>query len=112
MIVLAVTGAAVALLRWGASGALGFSAGAVAGWLNFRWMKGVADALGAPAGRSRGRTAVAILFGARYLLLGAGAYVIVRFTSLSLTAALVGLFVPVAAVILEILYELVYASAS
>jgi hypothetical protein len=34
----------------------------------------------------------------------------VTFTSLSLPAALTGLFVPVAAVILEIVFELIYAS--
>jgi hypothetical protein len=49
--------------------------------------------------------------GLRYLLLAAGAYVIVNFTSLSLPAALAGLFVPVAAVILEIVFELIYASS-
>jgi hypothetical protein len=50
--------------------------------------------------------------GLRYLLLAAGAYAIVNFTSLSLPAALMGLFVPVAAVILEIVFELIYASSS
>ena len=44
----------------------------------------------------------------RYLLLGLGAYAIVRFSEISLTAALVGLFVSTAAVILEILIELIY----
>jgi hypothetical protein len=38
-----------------------------------------------------------------------GAYVIVKYSTLSLAAALCGLFVPVAAIILEILFELVYA---
>jgi len=44
------------------------------------------------------------------VLLGAGAYAIVNFTSLSLPAALIGLFVPVAAVIMEIVFELVAKS--
>ena len=63
------------------------------------------DALGA-ALSARPSPKFAILIGLRYVLLGAGAYVIVNFTSLSLAAALVGLFVPVAAVIGEIVFEL------
>ena len=50
--------------------------------------------------------------GARFvpiLLLGLAAYAILRFSEISLTACLVGLFVPTAAVILEILIELIYA---
>ena len=67
------------------------------------------DALGAKL-TARPSPKFAILIGLRYLLLGAGAYVIVNFTSLSLPAALIGLFVPVAAVILEIIYELIYGA--
>jgi hypothetical protein len=67
------------------------------------------EALGA-ALTARRSPKFAILIGLRYLLLAAGAYVIVNFTSLSLPAALVGLFVPVAAVILEITFELIYAA--
>ena len=59
-----------------------------------------------PAASTRARGRVP---GLRYLLLAAGGYVILNFTALSLAAAFFGLFVPVAAVILEILFELVYA---
>jgi hypothetical protein len=52
---------------------------------------------------------LAVWLGARYLLLGAGAYALVRFSTISLPAALAGLFVSVAAVIVEILFQLVYA---
>jgi hypothetical protein len=90
--------------RWG----LAFLLGAAASWLNFRWLKRVVDALGGAA-RARPSPQFAVLIGLRYLLLAAGAYVIVSFTTLSLPAALTGLFVPVAAVILEIVFELVYA---
>ena len=55
------------------------------------------------------RKRVAILAGLRYLILGGAAYVIVRFTPISLPAALAGLFVAAGAVIVEILFELVYA---
>jgi hypothetical protein len=52
---------------------------------------------------------VAVVFGLRYLILAAGAYAIVKYSELSLAAALAGLFVAVAAVLVEILFELVYA---
>jgi hypothetical protein len=55
------------------------------------------------------RKRVAVLAGLRYALLGGGAYVILRFSSVSVTATLAGLFVAVAAVIVEICFELVYA---
>ena len=45
----------------------------------------------------------------RYILLGGGAYVILKYSAISLPAALAGLFVSVAAVIAEILFELAYA---
>jgi hypothetical protein len=52
---------------------------------------------------------VAVILGLRYLLLGLGAYAILKFSEISLMAALVGLFVSTGAVILEILIELIYA---
>src|SRR5215469_18756429 len=68
----------------------GFALGAVASWLNFRWLKQVVDALG---GRRPTRTRVAVLAGLRYLLLGGGAYVIIHYSRISLHAFLTGLFV-------------------
>ena len=84
--VIAVTGTAVALI-------------------GYYWLKHVVAALGGP--RPRNRTA--ILAGLRYLLVGIGAYVIFRFRVVSLPAALAGLFTAVAAVVVEILYELAHA---
>ena len=91
--------------RW----ALGFMLGAAAGYLNFRWLKKLVDSLGEAAAGKPPRARVAVFLGLRYLLLGAGGYVILNFSALSLAAAALGLFVPVAAVILEILFELIYA---
>lgn len=107
---IALTGGGVLIcLAWhGWKWAGAYLLGAGASYLNFRWLKRVVDALGA-ALSARPSPKFAILIGLRYALLGAGAYVIVNFTSLSLPAALIGLLVPVAAVILEIIYELVYA---
>ncbi|HTM47825.1 MAG TPA: ATP synthase subunit I [Bryobacteraceae bacterium] len=88
---------------------LGFLLGALISYLNFRWLKRTVDALGALEGAKTPSARVAVLLGLRYLLLGLGAYAIVKFSEISLTAALVGLFMPALAVILEILIELFYA---
>jgi hypothetical protein len=87
---------------WGA----GFALGAAASWLNFYWLKQIVDALGSSRPT---RKRVAVLAGLRYALLGGGSYVILRYSSVSLTAAMIGLFVSAAAVIVEICFELVYA---
>jgi len=91
--------------RW----SLGFIVGAAAGYLNFRWLKKLVDSLGEAAHGKPPRARVAVFLGLRYLLLAAGGYVILNFSALSLAAALIGLFVPAAAVVLEILFELIYA---
>ena len=87
---------------WGA----GFAVGAAASWLNFRWLKQIVDAL---SGKRPTRKRVAVLAGLRYILLGGGAYVILHYSRISLHAALAGLFVAAGAVIIEILFQLVYA---
>ena len=108
---LALTGAGAAiyfaLAGW--RGGCGFLLGAIVSYLNFRWLKRTVNALGETVGGKPPRAWVAVVLGLRYLLLGLGAYAIVRFSEISLTAALVGLFVSTAAVILEILIELIYA---
>jgi hypothetical protein len=106
--IMLVLGAAGALGAWcwrGWPAGLGFALGAGASWLNYRWLKQIAEAVGG-GGKLRGRTAV--LAGLRYLLMAAGAYVILCFSAVSLTAALAGLFVAVGAAIAEILFELMY----
>jgi hypothetical protein len=87
---------------WGA----GFALGAAASWINFQVLKRVVEALGE---NRPTRARVAVLAGLRYALLGGGGYAILHYSSVSLTATLLGLFVAVAAVIVEICFELVYA---
>jgi ATP synthase I chain len=100
-------GGAIAATAWrGWACGAGFAVGAVASWINFRWLKQIVDALGS---KRPTRKRVAVLAGLRYLLLGGGAYVILHYSRISLPAALVGLFVAAGAVIVEILFELVYA---
>jgi hypothetical protein len=109
MAVLGGTGVMAALIYGGWRWAAGFLLGAGASWLNFRWLKQLVNSLGRAAAGKPPKTRVAVFLGLRYLLLAAGGYVILNFTTLSLAAGLIGLFVPAAAVILEILYEIVYA---
>ena len=100
-------GGAIAAAAWGGwTWAAGFAIGTAASWLNFRWMKQIVDALGSSRPT---RKRVAVLAGLRYALLGGGAYVILHYSAVSVTATLAGLFVSVAAVIVEICLELVYA---
>ena len=107
MIGLGIAGAVVSLLLKGWPWALGFLAGVAAAMLNFRWLHRLVAGI-SPGGRRPGRGLLFFL-AARYLLLGAAGYVIVNFFGLNLAAALAGLFVAVAAVILEISYELIHA---
>ncbi len=101
------TAAALPLYSWRHS--LGFLAGALASLANFHWLHQLAAALG--GGQRRLRRRVLVFLVLRYVLVGAVGYVIVKIFGLNLAAALAGLFVAVAAVILEIIYELVYARA-
>lgn len=98
----------------------GFAVGAVLSILNFHWMKGAVDRLAAyfqptaalataqptVAARRPGRAAPAVKFMLRYALIVAVGYVIFRTSILSLTAFLAGLFVFVAGVLAEMIYEL------
>jgi ATP synthase I chain len=105
--VLAGLGVLVCFVWKGWPMAAGFALGAILAWINFLWLKRIADSMGAsePKASARG----AFLFGSRYLILGAVAYVILRFTNISTPAALTGLFVSLGAVLAEIVFEIVYA---
>src|ERR1035437_9121525 len=99
-------GGTVALVAWrGWTWGAGWVIGTAVSALNFRWLKQLTEAIGGEAAQPR----KAVFLGMRYLLLGGGAYVILKYSAISLPAALAGLFVSVAAVIVEILLELAYA---
>lgn len=100
----AAAGAIAALFWRGWQGAAAFSLGAVAAYYNFRWLHEAVEAL-APEPR-RVRRRIFVFLGLRYAGLAAGGYVIVKIFGMNAIAALLGLFVPVAAVIIEIVYEL------
>ena len=99
-------GGAIGLLVWrGWQWSAGWLLGCAASTLNYRWLRRVIFSLGSGGEKDR----KGVLLGLRYLLLGAGSYVILKYTAISLPAALAGLFIPAAAVIVEILIQLVYA---
>ena len=105
MIWFAAAGALAALIYRGWTWGVGFLLGSAVSWFNFRWLKQIVEALGG----KRPRASLALIIGSRYLILAGGAYVILKYTVVSLPAALVGLFVSVAAVLVEIILELAHA---
>ena len=108
MAVLAIAGTTIAGVYWGISGAIGFAAGAVVSFLNFRWMSRLVFAIGAPGAESK-KPVSAVLLGGRYLLFAAAGYVMFRYSEVGFLAALAGCCIQIAAVILEVIYELIYA---
>jgi hypothetical protein len=103
---LAAGGVVVAAVGWGWRAGIGFALGAAASWTLFRWQRHLVDALsGAPA-----RSHILALAALRYLLLGAGLYVILKFSRVGLMAALAGLFVSGAAVFAEGILELFHGT--
>jgi|SRR5581483_3890462 len=107
MAAMSAAGVLIVFVWWGWRAGLGFALGAAASWLNFRWLKNLVDSLAQVAAGRRLKSRTAVLLGLRYLLLAAAGYGILRVSEISLTAALVGLFVSAAAVVLEILYQLI-----
>lgn len=95
----------VLLLGAGWRVGVGFAVGALLSFLNFRWIKEMVDAL-VRAGRERiSRWTYAKIF-LRYALLGLTLYAIFARSFLPWKSVLGGLFVLVAAVMLELVVEL------
>ena len=103
----AAIGAVISTLTGHWPSILGFLAGAAIGILNFRWLKRGVGLLGRSERPPKLRSAV--FLGMRYVFLGLALYAMMNFFGNSLMAVLAGLLIPVAAAILEILYELIYA---
>ena len=109
---LAVVLTAAVLVRFGAAVGVGFAVGCAIGILNFHWLKRVVSALADRAtgsGKRQRSTGVVLRFLLRYLLVAAAAYVIFRVSITSLYGLLAGLFLPVAAILIEAVYEVVVA---
>lgn len=109
MFAIAAAGVATTFFLYGFAAALGFLAGAAFSILNFRWIRHLAQALGSKGPPKKAWRAA--IFGSRYFLFGLAAYAIVKVFGINILALLTGLLVAAAAVVLEIIYELVYARA-
>jgi len=101
---LGIVGMIVTLLKYGPRTAAGFLAGSTISMLSFLGLSRMVASIG--SGSSGLATA---LFGFRLMLVGGAVYVIVKVLEVTPMAVLAGLFVTAAAVIIEILYELVFA---
>ena len=104
MVAIAATGTLATLMAGGWKWGAGFLVGSLISGLNFRWLRRLVDSLGGQTGRGGG-----FFLALRYLLLGGGAYAILRYSPISLTAVITGLFVLTAAVFAEVIFEIVYA---
>jgi hypothetical protein len=105
ILALGLTGAIGAGVWKGAASGLAFLIGAAISYASFRGWRRVVDALG-PNPKKPNPALYVLRLGAVL----AGAWVIIKFLGLNLAAAALGLLVSGAAVILEIIYELIYAS--
>ena len=110
-----LAGAGFVLVRWGWRPAAGVALGAALAWLNFRWLKqGVAALIKlstAQAGSDHARVPMGVYakFFGRFALLLVVVYVILSRSWLPVAAVLGGLFAVVAAVMIELMWELVRA---
>jgi hypothetical protein len=109
MSAIAVLGVMISWLRFGTQVGIGFAVGAAISFLNFWSFLRIVQRTGQPMeGGGTAKTSTGFL-GFRYLLFGTAAYVIISLSDAHLLAVLTGLFVCVAAVVIEIIYELIYA---
>jgi hypothetical protein len=105
--------ALIVLLRWGWRPGAGVALGAALAWLNFRWLKQGVTALvklsTAQAGSEHAQVPVGVYakFFGRFALLLIVVYVILSHSLLPVAAVFGGLFAVVAAVMIELMWELV-----
>jgi hypothetical protein len=104
MLVLAIAASAVLVITKGIRIGLAFLIGATVSCGSFWGWRQLVDAL-APGPKKRS----SFPFVLRILLLMAAAYAIIRFLGLNVAAAASGLLVSAAAVLLELIFELIYA---
>ena len=115
--ILGIAGIGVCWLWGGSRWGVGFTVGAVLSALNFHWMKGavgtladlassqaVQEAAGEPPRQPKTARVVA-RFVLRFALIGVAAYVIFQSSFISLGAFFAGLFLFLAAILAEVLYQ-------
>ncbi len=108
MVAIAVVATVVALILWKWQTAAGVLLGCFVAWLNFVWLKQAVTALAervTQSGRPRGSAGTVAKFLLRYALVGIGGYAIFLSSRQSLYGFLGGLFLAVAAILCEAVYE-------
>jgi ATP synthase I chain len=105
-------GIALATFEWGWRMGLSFAVGAAIAWINYRWLRSGVAALTQAAG-ALGQTPVPkiskrilVKLVGRFILLLAALYVILSRSFLPADGVLAGLFVIVAAILVEMIYLL------
>jgi ATP synthase I chain len=100
--------------KFGGRSAVGFACGCAIAYVNFHWLKrviaGFVDRSTGTATSESGQ-GIVLRFLLRYVLMALGAYVILTVSPASLNGLLAGLFLPVAAILCEAVYELYAALA-
>jgi hypothetical protein len=106
---LTLGGTAAGYFLYGRPEAVGYAVGALISILNFRSFEKIVAMTGVVADGHRPQRMSAVFLGVRYFVFAGSAYGIIKVFEANFLAALAGFFVCVAAVIIEILYELIYA---
>ena len=109
MLALGIVVTIAALVRFGLAVAAGFVVGCAIAFVNFHWLKRVVRALAdrtIAAGERPSSKGVVLRFLLRYFLIALGAYAIFKISRNGLYGLLVGLFLPVGAILMEAGYEL------
>ncbi len=91
---------------------VGLALGCAIAWVNFYWLKQAVSALAdrvTSSGRRQSSSGVVARFLLRYALIALGAYAIFRVSRDSLYGLLGGLFLTVAAILCEAVYEVAVA---
>jgi small-conductance mechanosensitive channel len=105
---------AAAWWKFGLRPAVGFAFGCIIAYVNFDWLKRVIAGFvdrATGAATSQSGQGIVFRFLLRYVLMALGAYVILTVSPASLNGLLAGLFLPVAAITCEAVYELYAALA-
>ncbi len=109
MLVVGSAATVAVLIRWGWIPAIGFVLGCGISLLNFYYLKRVVTAIAdrvTSTGAKPSTKGVVLRFLLRYLLIGVGAYAIFEVSLASAYGLLAGLFLPVAGIFCEAIYEL------
>ena len=105
-LVIAAAGLVATLIYAGWRSALGFLCGAVIAHFNFGLWKRITAAAGEQSADARADSK-AVALGMRYLLIGGAVFVIIKVLEVSVLAVMGGLLVTVAAVLVELILQLV-----